>query len=227
MSEHQLQRIQFVTTYYDWLQGLRFVPVGLLSLGVAVWLALPGQEADVSAQRTRVRLVLGVGLILATALYALLGAYYRRRFGVVRMSPSTRQRMQRALGVSMGVGLLAGILSALLRASSASLTQGPVSWLLLLAGLSIAWYWHWSGRFAHHYLAVAAGLAGLALLQGVDANPVCALLRTLPFTTDGHCAAVTLSGAVGLAVIGLGVLDHRLLVHTLGSEPEGGEEVPE
>jgi hypothetical protein len=229
MSE-QLQRIRFVTTYYDWLQGLRFLPLGLFPLGVSVWLALPWRE-QVDAQ-TRGEVGLGLtlaGLALAAALYAWLGAYYRRRFGVVRRSPSTHQRMRRAILVSLGVGIAAALATRMLRASTPVSQEPPLFAMLLLAGLGMVWYWHWTGRFVRHYLAVAVGFVGLAALHALEVNPVCALLRALPFTTDSRCAGVTLTAAWGVAVLVMAVLDHRLLASTLGPEPESepeSEEVP-
>ncbi len=228
MSEQQLQRIQFVTTYYDWLQGLRFVPFGLVQLGFAAWLAMPRPEGvDVKARMGVAMLVMLGGMLMATALYALVGAYYRRRFGVVRRSATTHQRMQKALIGSTVVGLVVGLITAWLRKAT-DLTEPPVSGFLLISGLAVVWYWHWSGRVARHYLGVAAGFVLLGVLQAVDASPVYALLRALPFTSDGQGAAVTMAGSWGAAVVIMGVLDHRLLSRTLGHEPEPEpEEVPE
>ncbi|WP_309893175.1 hypothetical protein [Archangium sp.] len=232
MSEQQLQRIQFVTTYYDWLQGLRFVPFGLVQLGFAAWLALPRPEGvDVKARMGAAMLVMLGGMLLATALYALVGAYYRRRFGVVRRSATTHQRMQKALMGSTVVGLVVGLVTAWLRKAT-DFTEPPLTGFLLLSGLAMVWYWDWSGRVARHYLGVAAGFVLLGVLQAVDASPVYALLRTLPFTSDSHGAAVTLTGSWGAAVVIMGLLDHRLLARTLGHEPEpepdsAPEEVPE
>jgi hypothetical protein len=224
MSE-QLRRIQFVTTYYDWVQGLRFVPVGLLSLGMAIWLSLASTEPR---KQVGLVLVLGGGAV-AAVLYGALGVYYRRRFGVVRGSANTRKRMWRAIGVSVVVG---GVFGALFAASRKQLGSGsvPVALWMLVFALGIAWYWHWSGRVAHHYLAVAAGVGVLGLLDALGASPVCAVLQKLPFTTDSRCAAVTLMGTMGLAVLVMSVLDHRLLVRMLGDPPEsesGSKEAPE
>lgn len=231
MSEQQLQRIQFVTTYYDWLQGLRFVPFGLVTLGFAAWLALPDPEGVVDAKGRVMagQLVMLAAMLLATGLHALLGAYYRRRFGVVRRSATTHQRMQKALGMSVVVGLVVGLFAATLH-KGFQVTEIPLSGFLFLSAASLVWYWHWSGRFARHYLGVAAGFAVLAALHALDANPVYALLRMLPFTSDIRAAPVTLVGTWGLAVIIMGVMDHRLLARTLGHEPEAESEpleVPE
>jgi hypothetical protein len=233
MSEHHLQRIQFVTTYYGWVQGLRFVPFGLMNLAFAAWLALPWPEGVDEKGRMGVALLAHMGgMLLATGLAALTGVYYRRRFGEVQVSAATRQRMQRALMISAGVGLVAGLLTALLRKAT-HITELPLSGLLLASALAMVWYWHWSGRFARHYLGVAAGFALLAALHAVEANPVYALLRTLSFTSNSRGAAVTLIGTWGLAIVVMGVMDHRLLARTLGYEPEsepepvGSGEVPE
>jgi hypothetical protein len=223
MSE-QLRRIQFVTTYYQWLQGLRFIPLGLVCLGLAVWMSL----ASLAQFRLRTHPVemlvpLVGGLALAGALYAALGAYYRRRFGIVQPSTSTRQRMGRAIRASLIGGALAGFLVQLIRRADVMGPQVQMFLGLLASALGIVWYWHWSGRVAHHYLPVAAGLVGFGLLELAGASPVCALLKRLPFTTDSRCDLVTLGLAVGASVIVLGVLDHRLLVRTLGPAPEPEE----
>ena len=176
MSEQQLQRIQFVTTYYDWLQGLRFVPLGLVLLGFAAWMALPrAQEVGTHEPMAMAMLWMMGGLLLATALYPLVGVYYRRRFGVVRRSTHTNLRMQQALAVSVIVGMVTGLLSVLLRHST-NLSELPLSWFLFYSALSLVWYWHWSGRVARHYLGVATGFALLAVLHAVGASPVYALL---------------------------------------------------
>ncbi|WP_375770618.1 hypothetical protein NR798_06895 [Archangium gephyra] len=229
MSEQLLQRIQFVTTYYPWLQGLRFVPFGVVQLAFAAWLALPQPEGvDAKARLALGLLTLLGGQLLATGLYAWVGRYYRQRFGEVQLTATTRQRMQRALVVSLGVGLLVGLLTALIRGSGLTPAgEVPLSWFLVVSALGMVWYWHWSGRVARHYLGVAAGFALLAVLHAVEANPVYALLRTLPFTSDTRGAAVTLAGTWGVAVLVMGVMDHRLLVRTLGHAPEPEtEEVP-
>lgn len=231
MSEQLLQRIQFVTTYYPWLQGLRFVPFGLVQLGFAAWLALPEPEGVDSKARLGVGLLtMQGGMLVATALYALVGRYYRQRFGEVRVSATTRQRMHQAIGVSVVVGLVVGLLTALIRGGAwTQPVELPLAGLLVVSALGVVWYWHWSGRVARHYLGVAAGFAAVAGLHALEANPVYALLRTLPFTSDARAGAVTLVGTWGLAVVVMGVMDHRLLARTLGQEPEpeaGTEEVP-
>ena len=228
MSEQQLQRIQFVTTYYDWLQGLRFVPFGVVQLLFAAWLSVPRPEGADAKGYFAVALLANLGgMLVATGLYGLLGGYYRQRFGEVRRSAVTHQRMQRAIGLSAALGLFAGLLTAMLRAST-SASGLPLTEFLFLSAASIVGYWYWSGRVASHYLGVAGLFALLAGLHAVDASPVYALLRTLPFTTDSHGAAVTLAGTWGLAVILMGVMDHRLLARTLGHEPEAETaEVPE
>ncbi|HEX8703939.1 MAG TPA: hypothetical protein VF815_34225, partial [Myxococcaceae bacterium] len=151
-----------------------------------------------------------------------LGAYYRRRFGVVRASASTRKRMAWAVGLGTVFGLLAGGGTALVE-KLAGAPRVPVLVGLLLLGLSIVFSWYWSGRVAHHYLAVAAAVVVLGLLDALGASPVCALLERLPFAAANRCVGVTLSGVTGAAIIAMGLLDHRLLVRMLGGAPESEE----
>ncbi|WNG54614.1 hypothetical protein F0U59_07340 [Archangium gephyra] len=229
MSEQQLQRIQFVTTYYDWVQGLRFVPLGVVYLGFAAWLALPTPEGVDAKMHLAMGILVMLGAsVLAMGCYALLGPYYRRRFGEVRRSVTTNRRMNRALGVSVVAGLVVGALTVVLHKSmQANPAEPPVVWILSVSAVGLAWYWQWSDRVAGHYLGVAGGFVAMAVLHAMEANPVYALLRALPFTSEARAAGVTLSGMWGLAVVVMGVMDHRLLVRTLGHEPEPeSEEVP-
>jgi len=216
MSE-SLRRIQFVTTYYDLLQGLRFVPAGLVGVGIAVWLTVSGVEQPRLWEHP-VELMLAIGV--AGGLYAALGVYYRRRFGEVRASASTRKRMVWGVGLAVVLGLLTGVGAALARqlADSAHVLVG-----LLFLGLTIVVCWHWSGRVVHHYLPVAAVVVALGVLDALGASPVCALLEQLPFASASRCGVITLSGVMGAALIAIGVLDHRLLVRVLGAAPEPEE----
>lgn len=218
MSE-SLRRIQYVTTYYEWIQGLRFVPMGLMAVGLAVWIAVTG--APPRLREYPVAMVLAVGI--AAGLYAVLGGYYRRKFGDVRATASTRKRVVWVIGLSMVVGLLVGVVSGLTRQFEGAAQMKPVAGLVLF-GLSLVVFWYWTGRVVHHYLGMAAVVVALGVLDALGLSPVCALL---PATSAQRCTVVTLFGTVGMTITVMGVMDHLMLVRLLGAPPESESESEE
>ena len=219
MSE-SLRRIQYVTTYFEWVQGLRFVPMGLMGLGLAVWMAL----ADPPLRLREHPVVVAVAVAVAAGFYVALGLYYRRRFGEVRPSASTRQRTKRLSRLALVAGLVVAGASDLIRWFGGP-SQLPTLVGLALFGLALVYCWHWSGRVAHHYLVIAAVLLVLGVLDALGLSPVCALLKQLPSAPVDRCVDVTMVGAAGLVITALGVLDHLLLARLLGPPPES-EEAP-
>ncbi|WP_426753701.1 hypothetical protein [Myxococcus sp. Y35] len=214
--EDRLRRIQSVTRYYDWLQGLRFLPFGLVLLGFALWLAwLPaggGSAAAVGA------LSLGVGVLAALVLHPVLGIYYQRRFGQVRPSAATkRPRLQMALAFS-GVGLLLALGLAAL-ASRGSDSHLSVSGALAVSAAALVAYWAVIGRFIPHYPPIAGAMFLVAALHQLGLNPVCGWMHAGEATSTGPCGLVTFNAAWGLALVVLTLLDHRMLVHTLSPAP--------
>lgn len=221
MSE-SLRRIQFVTTYYDWIQGLRFVPMGLMAVGLAVWMAVTGAPPRLREHPVLMVLAVGVG----AGLYTALGRYYRRKFGDVRATAATRKRLAWVLGLSMVIGLLVGVASGLVRRFEGSALVTPMTGLVLF-GLSLVFFWSWTGRVAHHYLGMAAVVVAIGVLHALGLSPVCALL---PAVAAERCIEVTLFGTVGMTITVMGVMDHLLLVRLLGAPPESdsdSEEAPE
>ncbi len=217
----QLRRIQFVTRYYDWLQGLRFLPLGLALLGFAAWqLTLPLGDAV----PPKVRLaVLSSGVAAALALYTVMGRYYRRRFGDVRPSAATKKTRWTMLLTFLVAGLALSQGLLLLKAKGSSQPLPIVQGILLGAVAKVA-YWAWTGRFVRHYLYVAGAMGVVAVLHQAGLNPLCALLHTEDAASIRRCDTVTFHAAWGLAILVMSVLDHRLLVRTLrpavAEEPE-------
>lgn len=218
MNEH-LRRIQLVTRYYDWLQGLRFLPLGLLLLGMAGWaMAQPGD----SARPPRVGLaVLGAAMGVGFLLYAVVGAYYRRRFGDVRPSAATKQTRRRMVLTFALAALVVAQVLVLVRGRGSGPAMGATVGLAL--GAASLWaYWAWMGRFVRHYPPVAGAMLLAAGLHQLGLNPLCALLHAGTASPDWRCDMATFHLVWGLAIVVMSVLDHRLLVRTL--RPPRGEE---
>ncbi|MCP3140637.1 hypothetical protein [Pyxidicoccus xibeiensis] len=208
----QLRRIQLVTRYYDWLQGLRFLPIGLMLLVMAVFLASLPLEGG---RPPRLSLtVLEVGGPVALVLYFVLGWYYRRRFGDVKPSAATLQTRRRMMWtfVLAGLVLSQGVVLALGRKSGEPM---PVTLALVLAAGSLVAYWAWMGRFVPHYPPIAGGMLLLAGVHGLGFNPLCTLLHPGSSALDWRCEMATFHAVWGLVIVALSVLDHRLLVRTL------------
>lgn len=209
----QLRRIQFVTQYYDWLQGLRFLPMGLALMGFAVWMLLaPVSEGKPSPSPVGGAVLMG-GLVVALVLYSVLGRYYRRRFGEVRPSETTR-RTRRMMMLTF---LLAGLVVSqgfILLGGRGPGQPLPVPQGLVLCSLALVAYWAWTGGFVRHYLPVAGAMAAVGLLHHLGLNPFCAL-HAADAVAVRRCDIVTLHAVTGLSLVVASVLDHRLLVRTL------------
>jgi putative Mn2+ efflux pump MntP len=209
----QLRRIQFVTRYYDWLQGLRFLPVALALLGFATWgLLNPGAIGEKPSRESG--MVLAGGLLVALGLYWVMGQYYRRRFGEVRPSEATR-RTRRTMLLTFVVAALAISLGSIALGARGPGEPLPVTQGLVLGGLSLVAYWAWTGCFVHHYLGVAAVMAGAGLLHHLGFNPLCPMLHAAEAVSSRRCDVITLHAVSGLSLGVLAFLDHRLLVRTL------------
>jgi hypothetical protein len=217
------RRLRFVVTYFQYLQGLRFLPFGLLLSVWGLWLCLP--FASPRLLRPVELGVVGLGMLLVMAAAVPIGRWYRREFGDMRQRGSTL--------------LLAAVLVALAMAMGYALFLAPrppanhlppdeavarlwhflsraLPWCLVAVGGGCAWFWNHSGRIATSALVEAVVLTayGLALLLGV--SPFCALLKAAPFLSDAHCVAVSVLIPVGfLATVG-SILDHRLLLRMFG-----------
>ncbi|RJP46953.1 MAG: hypothetical protein C4583_17820 [Anaerolineaceae bacterium] len=75
-------QIKFFASNYSRLQGLRLVPVGLLSLFVATWSNTRQGQLDGPL----------TALLVTILLYWLIDRYYNRVFGQVKQTPSQRKR---------------------------------------------------------------------------------------------------------------------------------------
>jgi hypothetical protein len=191
MNPKDLDRIRFVTGHFRDLQGLSgAVPVGLMMLSAGLALI---QDTPMSLL---LALVASASLVLACPVA---GSYYRKRFGEVEPRPTKLPvRLHLAEILPLGLFLLPGIYRFLPTVQSEYLLFGLMflcGWLQLEHRLEQA-----------YYLVLGGLLLGLAAPGG----PVALLLpalgrRGFPFLLFG--AACVLAG----------LLDHRLLVRTLGS----------
>ena len=210
-----LERVRYVAANYGHLQGLRKAPVGLfvwlLAAAGAFGLAWQpeGDAAVVPAAYVYAVALFIVALFVgALALYGRIRVYYERRYGSVRPRPRVPTRRK----VLYGTIVLAVLNSA------------PLFILLLGAAMLFA-YWP-ERRFQAHYVVLGALLVayGLVFLAGL------ALALTLApglmdvFLGMHFLGRLITLGALGLYFVAGGVLDHLLLVRTMGAAPgEGGD----
>lgn len=212
MSE--LRRIQFVTRYFQYLQGLRVLPLGLGLLAVGLWMALPdtpGLAELLEFERLPLLLALTLPVL---GLYSLAGLYYRRTYGFVQQNSTTRRRVMRALGAVCILGAVVGLLQR------SEPGWAPTEAFLVMLSVSCAWCWVHSGFQVHHHVIASVVLLILAGLHGLELSPVRVLLQGLPFTSAAHHDEVTLFSAWGLTLSTLGVMDHRLLAAYMRPVPD-------
>ena len=200
MDAADLARIRLVTTRYRELQGLRTVAavaacVPLFWLQPYIRLLRYMGSAEAVAG-----LLLSVApAVLITTAHPLLNRYYARRFGSVAPQGS---------GVNLQMWLWAAVLFASLWLDSSRLGTGSPSAFLIAAALwsiNIAVRdWPWRGHYVVPAVICGAAtwsIAGIPALQAPD-------LETY--------ARIPVS--VGLVACGAAaILDHRLLVTTLGA----------
>ena len=182
-----LERLRYVSARYDQLQGLRFVPIGFVLVVFSVGLMV--------GFGVWMQVLLGASVVAALVGVPLAGRMYRARFGEAR--PRGRERPAVALTVGAVVGLSVSWLSNL---------ELPISLPGLAVGaLTAAYAWRWR-QFMRAHLVVAALLVlgsvlPLGQLTGDAVHPL----------SDQVLALV-----IGVWLIVAGLLDHRLLVRTLG-----------
>jgi hypothetical protein len=221
------RRLRFVVSYFPFLQGLRFLPLGVLLSAWGLWLCLP--FASPRLLRPVELTVVGVGFLAAMGAAVPVGRWYRREFGDVRQRGTTL--------------LLVGVLVALGMAVGYAVFHTPrpaphplppteaverlhhflsliLPWALVGTGALCLRLWNQSGRVATSALVegvVCAAYGGVLLL---GASPFCSLLKAVPFLSDAHCVAVSVLLPLGfLATVG-SILDHRLLLRMFGPRVE-------
>lgn len=191
----EAERSRFLAARYPQLRGLRVVPWGvvvvLASLVTGSLVTGPGWWV-----------VLGLFLASIPAAVALTWVsnhHYRRRFGEVRSKPPSGMEV-------LGWFVAFGVLAVLVVALRAVVGDGPVSIFGLQAAAILAFTAWRMGPFALHRLLLAGLLAfasvlPLGLLTDAGMHPV-----------DQHLLMI-----IGVFLVVVGLVDHRLLVRAFGT----------
>ena len=220
LPDARLQRIAFVTSRYAELQGLKFVILGAgILLSVLTWGLLPdGSRHFFQQMNMQLFFWVIVGGIWADR-------YYSRWFGNVPLVPAPRFAFFHAVsadasqsavpvGRPENVGAWVIYMALMIEAVKGIVYPGGVS----LVAAAVTGYSAWvlvqdGARRLQYVLGLAAGAAGLALTWAVPASlrfpgpPETALV--LPYAQT--------YGILGVALIAVGLLDHRLLVTSMAS----------
>lgn len=184
------ERIRFVTTHYQQLQGLRLMPLGVYLLALAAsglgWLSwLPGDPARASARW------LGALFCLALAAGVAATAWYRRRYGA--MTPLSRRRRNTWIVLAVGIFLVA--------AQFDQYANGPVALAPLSVAAALVLTVRADGWDRAHFLIAAVPWLAAAWIPVLH--------------HDGTTRVVSYALAGGVALIVVGIGDHRLLSRTL------------
>ena len=191
-SRTDLEAVRAITANYFFWQGLRWIPIGVALMIVALDLLAKDFFGPLGLAASMLSLV--VALWVSTTG---LRGYYRRNFGRVRADPDLHARRE---SIKWMVVYPAMVASAIfdVKLSLPILTSG------LVWAVSLEAYRQSTGGGRRHYVVAAAALFASAFLP---------LAGAVPTGKDGIAALVGLFGfiyAVG------GILDHRELVRVMG-----------
>jgi hypothetical protein len=184
------KKLESAAADYSYLRGLFYIPLGILFILAALgnWEWGPLRHAWV---------FIGAMLVVGAACLPIT-RYYNENYG--RLTPSTRQQVRALFAAIVGVAVMAGG-SFLLRSQadwSLDLPVNPIAASYAL--LMLAYYAITVGLKTHHLI-----IWGSLLVAGI-----------LPVWSGPDPSNVGLVLA-GVAVIAVGVFDHRLFVRTFGS----------
>ena len=187
--QDDLLRIHYITANYDYFQGLRSLPWGILSLlvagGTAGWnFFVPGKAGYLEL----------VAILTCLGLYWTIGAYYKHRFG--RVERATSRFWHNVL--FFGAAALAIYLDVNADPPANLLTLTFAGWFLWM-------YIDWEERI--HYLFIGSAFALLGLLPMLSFGALDPAL----WGSGGTAFYATL----GLGMIIGGLFDHQLLAKTL------------
>jgi hypothetical protein len=187
-----LKRIRFVTANYSYLQGLKWVPYGIWVLLLLASLLVPKQASWAS---WGLILLITVGAILAILL---IQRYYNRAFG--RAQPSLAHRLwEWGFAIVGGVLALAAFWLDVTLKLPVNLVGLTCAAAILCDYVRLNWYARsWFRGYALMLTLLVAGASWLPAL-GVPMWP----------------ALLTVLALMGVVLVALGVLDHRLLVQTM------------
>lgn len=191
--------IRFLTSNYPLLQGLRLIPVGIVTLVLTAW-----ANTDRTASQDGAFLLWCY--LIAIGGYFLTGRYYQHTYGAVR---ATRRRLALYLGI---VAIASGL--AMLTFWLDERYEGPVSFfgLFFAFGLMADYLcltWPVRGRYLWIHPVFAGVVLVLSLLPLLGASGWWTLLGM-------HNAALAILLLISLFMLIDGWYTHRLLTRLLG-----------
>lgn len=219
LPDARIERIAFVTSRFADLQGLRAVLLGVLLLVVVLTASLLPLNLNPFSHFSG---VLGVWI---AGNFVLLEAYYNRRFGRVPLvswnrfaifevvpdnaaAPAQAGGGGRPLTRPEAFGPLLVMIALAIESMKTTFYPGGLSLAALALAAHSTWVLVRDWRFRPYYVvAVAAGAVGMGLTL---ATPMGVRLNT-PLLPDVAAAYGYAYALVGLALIVVGLLDHRLL----------------
>jgi hypothetical protein len=220
LPDARIERIAFVTSRFADLQGLRAVLLGVLLLVVVLTASLLPLNLNPFSHFSG---ALGVWI---AGNFVLLEAYYNRRFGRVPLvsssrfaifyavpdnpgaPPSPTDQRGRPLTRPEAFGPLLVMSALAIESMKTTFYPGGLSLAALALAAHATWVLVRDWRFRPYYvIAVAAGGVGMGLTL---ATPMTVRLNT-PLPPDIAAAYGQTYALVGLALIVVGLLDHRLL----------------
>lgn len=200
--QDRFSQIQFIAANYSRLQGLRAVPIGILSVFVSVWtLYNHGPNANLSAPI--------LVAVITALLYWLTDLYYHNTFGEVKRT--TRQRMWEILASIAGgvLGLLAFLVD--------NLRILPISFIgLVFAASFLEYFWRaklseWRKVFTHFPENIVAAV----LVMVFSILPLFGVFWWKAFGIKSQMVAVFM--LVGVVIILTGIWGHFRLIHALSA----------
>ncbi|PWH11732.1 MAG: hypothetical protein DDG60_16925 [Anaerolineae bacterium] len=196
-----IEQIQYLTQNYSRLQGLRAIPVGIFVLLAGIW-------ANFAAGNLGMPFVL---LLITWLGYGLIDQYYARQYGKV-----TTLRQRRIQEFITGILFMVLALVSFVFDSAQVLAMSSVG-LVIAAGI-LADFWQNISKPAYSFEAIISA----ALI---------AMLSLLPLAgwQWWHWVGVgTLTNGIlilsGLLMIGMGVIGHGRLTHTLKAVEKASHE---
>ena len=206
MATQDLERVRYVTTNFNYLQGLAMMPVGAIFLIFAAmeagWLPMPTWGSEVLN-------LVGLGVALALAWIA--HQYYNRTFGRVVSESCVPRNPNWAAIIGVWTLIFGLLVGALLLDSW--LKPPVILFGLTMAALTFAYYWP-RRSFAAHYLAIAGVIALISLFPIVGASAENPAFRP----------SILSFIILGLIFIVGGLFDHILLARTLKPVPEADDD---
>lgn len=189
-----LMTLRYVAEHYAQMQGLRLVPLGLVFLALAAW--RDGQLFP-SAARPSVLRMFGLAVILALLAALVIGAWYRRRFGVVH-----------PLKVAAGApALVATFAVAVVLIAVQDAIDAPFSLSLTFVAAALAYTGVAHRGLRKHYLWIAV--------------PCLLLANAAAFGVDSVTSQVMLDLLIGGGLLVAGIGDHLVLRRVLQPPSRG------